>query len=303
MAMNNEQEGYISLWTGLFTSFLSYWNEDMAPIDGTVDYVNREIDPLLDDYFDWDLSEEGRLYVKSTIPQMPIIGYFTPVMDDHYYVLSTDALKWAGDSYNHAGMFAFPQMAFDADNKLHLVYLGLLDGGNVEATWKRQPFYTSTEDKGTTWTQTEYIVDDLELIDKEFAYLTLAGIGNAKMYLMAQVDRFPGTWLPYANGSPDHGREKNYYHFVAIDVSDYPAVNELTPFPMTLIPNPASGKVKVTFEGKGNITVCNLLGQTVYHVENVTTKVDIPLNNLTSGVYFVQVRSGNTVATQKLIVK
>jgi hypothetical protein len=72
---------------------------------------------------------------------------------------------------------------------------------------------------------------------------------------------------------------------------------------MSVYPNPASGQVKVNFEGKGNITVYNMLGQAVYHAENVENTKAISLSNMTAGVYFVTVRSGNATATQKLIVK
>ena len=71
---------------------------------------------------------------------------------------------------------------------------------------------------------------------------------------------------------------------------------------MSLFPNPATKQATVKFEGKGNITITNMLGQTVYHVENVENKTQIPLNNMNTGVYFVTVRSGSSIATQKLIV-
>jgi hypothetical protein len=72
---------------------------------------------------------------------------------------------------------------------------------------------------------------------------------------------------------------------------------------MTVIPNPASGQATVRFDGKGAITICNILGQTVYHIENAENEKIIPLNNMATGVYFVTVRSGNSIATQKLVVK
>jgi hypothetical protein len=73
---------------------------------------------------------------------------------------------------------------------------------------------------------------------------------------------------------------------------------------MTVYPNPASGEATVSLEGKkGDITIYNMLGQVVYHAENVENRQTISLNNMTTGVYFVTVRSGNATATQKLIVK
>jgi hypothetical protein len=140
------------------------------------------------------------------------------------------------------------------------------------------------------------------VIDKEFAYLTFAGLYDDKMHLMAQVDQYGGVLI----GDSDHEPVNNYYYYFCItDVPTPVSINEVgyTPLTMAVYPNPASGQVNVNFEGKGNITVYNMLGQVVYHVENVEKQQTISLNNMTTGVYFVNVRSGNATATQKLIVK
>jgi len=314
-AKNGDAPGGYSYWPWAWAQFLSYWNEDMPMMNGDEEYNIRVIPPLLmgfprydGDYFDWDQSTDDQLYVKSTIPKWPVIGYFTPVMDDHKYTFLDDAQEWAGSSYRQAGMFSFPQMAFDVNNKLHLVYLGLLDGKGEDDRWFRHPFYTTySNDESKTWTQTEYFISDLDYIDKEFAYPVLAGLGNDKMYLMTMVDDHAGLHIPAGQGAPsDHGPMTNY--FTGISLAPVPTTSipeiEKTSIAMTLIPNPAvSGQTKVIFEGKGNITVYNMLGQTVYHAENVVREKEISLSNLTTGVYFVTVRSGNAMATQKLVVK
>ena len=218
MAMNNDPGGFV-YFLGLFTSFLSYWNEDMAPIDGATDFVYDEIYPLLENYFDW--GQYCDYYVISTVPQWPVVGYFTPTNDDHCYSMVEDAIYWAGTSYGGAGMFSFPQMTFDAENTLHLAYLGLLDEGGdyYDDTWRRHPFYTTTSDGGQTWTQTEYLVNNVDVIDQEFAYLTLAGVSaDNKMYLMAQVDPYPGVYTAYVNQQQyDHGPTNNYFYFFTVE--------------------------------------------------------------------------------------
>ena len=299
MVLNSETTvGYFS---GFLTSFLSYWNEDMEPIDGAEDFVLNKIDLLWDEYFDWDQSEAGRFYVNSTVPEMPVIGFYTPLSDANIIEIDADIVQeWVGGSYWYAGGFSFPQMEFDiTDNTLHLVYLGLLDGGEQDGRWLRHPFYTTTADGGTTWTKTEYLVNTIDLIDREFAYLTLAGVHDGNMYLMAQVDPYAGVYI----GDNDHAQTINYYYYFYI--KGVGSINEVshTPLTMQVMPNPASGQATVTFEGKGNITVYNMLGQAVYHVENVENTKTIPLNDMASGVYFVTVRSGNATATQKLIVQ
>ena len=301
----------LSYYSGLSTSFLSYWNESMGTIDGDAKFRKDIVEPFIwDDYFDWDnVDENNNLWpVMDTIPKMPVIGYYTPISGNIFHMDYNVVREWAG-SYGPSGGWSFPQMAFDADNVLHLVYLGFLDNGEKDGKFLRHPFYLTTADEGLTWTRAEHLVNFVMVIDQEFAYLTLAGIGaDNKMYLMVQTDNFPGVYEAYVNpGGSDHGPTKNnYYFFTIADVPcpDCPddGIVENTVLSMQLFPNPASGQVRVTFEGKGNITLYNMLGQTVYHVENVENHKDIPLN-MASGVYFVTVRSGNATATQKLVVK
>ena len=307
-ATNNEDEGYITYFSGLTTSFLSYWNEDMPPIDGNVTFLKEALEEMLfDNYFDWDLTEDlGSLYVISTVPQWPVIGYYTPTGDDNFFQIDTEILKsWMQKSYNMSGMFSFSQMAFDANDVLHLVYLGVLDDGkDGSERWKRHPFYTTTADNGTTWTQTNYPVNHVAIVDSEFAYLTLGGLYNNRMYLMAQTDPSAGVYTGY--GTPpvvDHEKTKNSFTVFWLDKIITSIENiEQASLSMQLFPNPTSGQVTVKFAGKGDITIYNMLGQSVYRIENVENQKDIPLN-MVSGVYFVTVRSGNATATQKLIVK
>jgi hypothetical protein len=308
MGTNSESttDGTIMYFSGFSTSFLSYWDEGMAPIDGEATFALNEIEPLLwDEYFDFDQSEEGKFYVISTLPKMPVIGYYTTTLDEHIITIDRGIIQdWGGGSYGVAGGFSFPQMIFDADNTLHLAYLGFLDDGGDGSCWMRHPFYTTRNEDGI-WTQTEYLVNAVDLIDREFAYLTSAGFSEKHWHLMAQVDQSAGTHIPAGTTAPsDHSPTKNYFYFFYI--KGITAINEVdyTPLTMTVYPNPASGQATVYLEGrKGNITVHNMLGQTVYQAEAVGNFTNIPLNNMATGVYFVTVRSGNATATQKLIVK
>ena len=306
MAMNSEDEGSVSYFPGQwYTSFLSYWNENMSPLDGKTDFVYHKIYPILYDYFDWELSDEEKLYVKSTVPQLPVIGYFTPIINyEHYFKINTKENSWT-EYYCTGDAFSFPQMTFDRNNNLHLVYLGLLEEIYDEKCLFHHPFYTTTWDGGETWTQTEYLVEKIDFIDMEFAYLTLAGTEPNCIYLRAQVDKYPGTYAGSEHVCQSEPSINYFMHFYIGKPSTPPAIeniegNSLT---MSVIPNPASGQATVTFDGTANITIYNMLGQTVYHVENVENEKIIPLCNMAAGIYFVNVRSGNAVATQKLVVK
>jgi len=302
LAKNIEDEGFIGYFPGTWqSSFLTYWNEYMEPIDGSADFVRSEIYPILYDYFDWNLSNKECLYVKSTVPKLPIIGYFF-AKEGICFPWDSEAGYYYNNCYCIGDIFSFPQMAFDMNNGLHLVYLGIVGVGFDDDTYFHHPFTTTTYDMGETWSQTEHLINNVDLIDKEFAYITLAGIRNWKdMYLMAQVDSHPGTYIgSTCQSSPT---DNSFVHFVIKEFPPY--IEDLTETRLikSITPNPASGHVTVKFDGKATLTVYNMLGQTVYHVENVENEKVIPLNNLTTGVYFVKVQAGYRMATQKLVVR
>ncbi|MDF3027968.1 MAG: hypothetical protein K0S23_2275 [Fluviicola sp.] len=78
---------------------------------------------------------------------------------------------------------------------------------------------------------------------------------------------------------------------------------------MSVYPNPASEIVNVSFEGTGadySISILDVSGRTVA-TQVVTasgaTTVEMPINNLQAGNYFVSVANGTSTYTQKLMVK
>lgn len=77
---------------------------------------------------------------------------------------------------------------------------------------------------------------------------------------------------------------------------------------MSVYPNPASGLVNVSFEGKGDysISIMDVSGRTVATqvvTAAGTTNVEMSINNLQAGNYFVSVANGGSSYTQKLMVK
>ena len=77
---------------------------------------------------------------------------------------------------------------------------------------------------------------------------------------------------------------------------------------MAVYPNPASGMVNVSFEGKGDysISIMDVSGRTVATqvvTAAGTTNVEMSINNLQAGNYFVSVANGGSSYTQKLMVK
>ena len=80
---------------------------------------------------------------------------------------------------------------------------------------------------------------------------------------------------------------------------------------LTIQPNPTSGIVNLTFgnyaKGDYQVDVVNMKGQIVSnHVMSIGTDLDtktINLDGIESGVYFVRIVNGETVTTEKLIIR
>ncbi|MBR1835036.1 MAG: T9SS type A sorting domain-containing protein [Bacteroidales bacterium] len=70
-----------------------------------------------------------------------------------------------------------------------------------------------------------------------------------------------------------------------------------------LYPNPATTTVTVEAENMRSVRLVNLMGQTVADLVLHTSRLDIPLQNLPRGIYFVRVETAETVSTHKLVVK
>ena len=69
---------------------------------------------------------------------------------------------------------------------------------------------------------------------------------------------------------------------------------------INMYPNPSKGIVNIIgVTGKSQITVTNVLGETVMNVEN--TKV-LDLSNFANGLYFIKINSNNHIVTEKIII-
>ena len=74
-----------------------------------------------------------------------------------------------------------------------------------------------------------------------------------------------------------------------------------------IYPNPFKNQTTLSSERgfvNATVSVCNVLGQEVNRVENVSGKtVTIPRNNMSAGIYLVQIKDGNyTYASQRVAV-
>jgi hypothetical protein len=301
--MNSETVGSISYFPGNF-GVLAYWNEDMEPVTGEQKF-NQEVVAFKYSHIDTLSLYDGDLtgfYILSEEMKTPFIGFFHSLSDSAWFNMSkaTDPWQNTGKHYNSAGAFSFSNVVIGDNNEIHVIYLGIVDDGTDGAkNILRQPLMITSYDKGATWGNTEYLVNNVGLADQEFSYPNVAGYRNGDVYYTAQTDPFAGTFI-----AGDHASVSNLFYMMKITVPksglDEAVVNHVS---VTVSPNPAQDFVDVKFEGKGNISVFNVLGQLVYKADNVIDAKQIPLQKMQAGVYMVTVQTANGKATQKLIVK
>lgn len=79
--------------------------------------------------------------------------------------------------------------------------------------------------------------------------------------------------------------------------------------PITLSPNPAKDFVTIDLqnitEDISRIAICDVQGREIYNrtIDNFTNKIDMPLANVSNGIYFVQIYSVTGILVKKLIVE
>jgi len=80
-------------------------------------------------------------------------------------------------------------------------------------------------------------------------------------------------------------------------------VNDNELISLSIYPNPAHTDVMVISEHATELVIVNSIGKEVKTIISPATTEVIDVNNLTAGIYFVQIKKGNSVLTKKLVIK
>lgn len=299
---------------------LLYWNE------GRGTYTLEEIDPIFDDwrmnfFYTFEENGEGMISLGAVSKRMTeyLVAGAVPITDTEgevadngvtyyeYNWITTEADMLAMKNYRQIGMYAWAQIFFDKDNGLNLIYAGPLDGAeDGDGYQRRHIFHTYTKDEFKTFNHHKDMNDFLAVRNGEFAYPYVGGwMYDGQFMYIAQVDPMVGTHM---GGSPDpgfiHSPSNNVMYAFTGTYKEPGSIKESAPsIAMSVYPNPAQNTVTVSFDGKCNIEIYNMVGQKVYQVENASQSHQVSLENLPRGVYFVTVRDGKKASTQKLIVQ
>ena len=89
------------------------------------------------------------------------------------------------------------------------------------------------------------------------------------------------------------------------DPSTISAVTDVKQTIFNVYPNPSNGEFVIALDAtaKYDVTVTNVLGQTVYATSTNTMETTIDLSNFDKGVYTVELKNIDAIFTEKVIVE
>lgn len=268
-----------------YSNGLLYWNETMAPLDttkiGNVITLTNGVSPgyLLAKVFDNGVDTLSALLVPN------------------YYASTT----------------SMPQLAFDHTNKILYAFYAAISPGFVNSNGEnyRHIWYRFSQNYGQTWSPYTDLNNDIFHLFSECVYPSLSSRISDKVHMIYQVDGFVG-----GSNRPTPG---NHVHvdnnMVYLAVNRKVGITENQPTILSIdqiFPNPANEiariSIKVDKPLNADVSLVNLLGQQIeaknHHFGYIGTHlVQFDVSQLETGIYFVNVKSGNQTVTKKLVVK
>ena len=248
--------------------------------------------------------------------------------------IDTDTTITSGLPYGQfrGSLTSYASCAFDAQNNLYLSYGSLNDTLRSYANTTKNVRHIYVTKRLANAVNPDDFCDPIELdqfssVDQnilEGMYASMAKRVDGNVHLVYMRDLAPGHGVPAASGTNNDQAENHqasseiiYAKIPVGDIGTCPLVTAIQSVysPLTLLnfyPNPASNNATIDLvlneTSKVDISVLNSLGQSVYTTSvsgNIgSNKVNINLNNLAAGLYFYQVKVGNSKAiTNKFAVE
>ena len=234
--------------------------------------------------------------------------------------------SWLGVSrYNSNGISTFPSVSIDNNGDMFLVYSAPSEHAvHWQNTNYRDVLVTYSDDDGATWADPQNITQS-DFTEDVFA--SVAEQANGTLHLVWQRDDIPGTNLQNNNPAQgNHPAVNNYIMYGAIPTSEIKSGNigphttgkeELDRaaeifFVSQSYPNPNNGSAQTTIfllnGAELTLEITNMYGQVInsgslgfYNAGN--HKIELDAENLSPGMYFYTISSGEHSMTRKMQVQ
>ncbi len=272
------------------TDGVGYWNENMTGFSSNI----NALDPTC--------GTESEM-----VKNHNLIGWAQDIDGDS---LITYLYENSYPYYTYQGASSMVQIVSDEQNRLFLVFSSITETYNNGVENYRRIWMRSSLDGGQTWQQFYHFHgNNPNSIFNEYSFPSCAAFSDNNIYLIYQADNEPGLVIQ----GETYG--ENFYYFAAIPKDEIVGINLNKENPEFQVsqnsPNPFSQSTIVTVilvkPAPLTLDVMNLLGQKVLHTETIFGKqganhITIEKNNLSHGIYFYTVQSGEQTITKKMII-
>lgn len=270
---------------------IGYWNEDMPAFSGDLNALNPY------DHPDSELIEDVNL-----------VGW-TQDLDGNGEI---DVLDEWGTYY--IGFSSQPQIIIDDNDYKYILFSSVTETYD-NGIYNFRHLFARGSWGDDVWGDFVQLTAALVHIFDECVYPSAAPYTDDNFYLLYQTDTEPGNSIQ----GTMHATTDNTWNFMSVPRNDLiPLDVEESSSPILAenvsqnYPNPFTGSsfvnVEVNKPCKVMLEVTNLTGQVVFrtperNIKSGTTRFEIKGDQLTPGVYFYSVKTGETTITKKMIVE
>jgi hypothetical protein len=123
------------------------------------------------------------------------------------------------------------------------------------------------------------------------------------IYLGGNTANISGiAWNGFQNFHGGGTSDANLIKFTSCPVITH--VEEISASAEILIyPNPSSGKFRMSEEYNGTVAIFDILGRSVYILNDFNGKEEIDISELQSGTYFLKIHTGNSFKTKIILIR
>lgn len=210
-------------------------------------------------------------------------------------------------------LVSHPTAGIDASGNIYCSFSSIMEGTD-DGTGKsfRNVYVMETMDGGTTWTAPYNISPDLF---SEKVYPTMARNVTTSCKIAYLRDQIAGHGV-FTSSNPDPDNQDVVHEWVLADVPVADIVAGVHEQPSTIsfvdvYPNPtnnsANVEINLTKAQEANIVVYNATGQAVSsqmkNLSSGSSIIDLKVDGLAKGMYFVNVTVGTSTISKKLIIE
>jgi hypothetical protein len=285
---------------------------------GLMEYANSTLN---DESWSYYPATDGLVYWNETTAEEEVIAYIIDENgNDTLDIETTEHIAYYGKS-----LTSFPSSVIADNGDIYLTYssineflydqqieLGNYNGENYMEHYRHQ-FIMRSQDGGVTWSEPFDLmkeITDPSLGDplQEGVYGCISNIVNDNVYITYQRDVYPGINIQTPDGTTADPITLNSIVFLQIPIAEFENLDteeisrneEL----FSIYPNPSNNFVNVKLannKDEARINIINVLGETVLSTTMSDNQLQLSIESLKNGVYWVSVETSTNRSIKSLV--